>query len=102
MSTVLQAYQFALDPTPEQQAVLSSHCGAARFAYNWGLARVKAVLDQRSAERSYDIAADQLTPAMSWSAYSLRKAFNAAKDEVAPWWGGELQGSLRLGAGQSG
>lgn len=87
MSTVLQAYQFALDPTPEQQAVLSSHCGAARFAYNWGLARVKAVLDQRSAERSYDIAADQLTPAMSWSAYSLRKAFNAAKDEVAPWWG---------------
>ncbi|SFT67197.1 transposase [Actinopolyspora lacussalsi subsp. righensis] len=87
MTMVLRAYQFALDPTPDQQAALSSHCGAARFVYNWALAQVKAVLDQRAAERSYDVAEDQLTPAMNWSAYSLRKAWNAAKDEVAPWWG---------------
>ena len=86
-TTVLQAYQFALDPTPEQQAALSSHCGAARFAFNWGLNRVKAVLDQRSAERSYGIAEHDLTPTVSWSAYSLRKAWNIAKHEVAPWWG---------------
>ncbi|WP_438388729.1 IS607 family element RNA-guided endonuclease TnpB [Actinopolyspora saharensis] len=87
MSTVVRAYQFALDPTSRQQAMLSSHCGAQRFAFNWGLARVKAVLDQRAAERSYGLDEDQLTPAVSWSAYSLRKAFNAVKHGVAPWWG---------------
>ncbi|MDP9642977.1 putative transposase [Actinopolyspora lacussalsi] len=87
MATVLQAYQFALEPTPDQRAMLSSHCGAARFAYNWGLAQVKAVMEQRSAERSYDLPEDQLTPSMPWSAYSLRKAWNTAKHDVAPWWG---------------
>jgi hypothetical protein len=28
-TTVLQAYRFALDPTPEQDAVLGSHCGGS-------------------------------------------------------------------------
>lgn len=84
---VLRAYQFALDPAVEQAALLASHCGAARFAYHWGLAHGKTVLDQRSAERSYGLGEDQLTPSVSWSAYSLRKTWNAAKDEVAPWWG---------------
>ncbi len=87
MTTVLQAYQFALDPTGQQQAMLSSHCGAARFAHNWGLAQVRAVLNQREAERSYGVPESELTPSLNWSAYSLRKAWNAAKDEVAPWWG---------------
>ncbi|SDK77195.1 transposase [Actinopolyspora mzabensis] len=86
-STVVQAYQFALDPTPQQRAMLSSHCGAARFAYNWALAQVKAVMNQRDTERSYDVAEDDLTPTMNWSAYSLRKAWNATKNEAAPWWG---------------
>ncbi|GAB3557084.1 putative transposase [Actinopolyspora lacussalsi] len=87
MTTVLQAYQFALDPTGQQQAMLSSHCGAARFTHNWGLAQVRAVLNQREAERSYGVPESELTPSLNWSAYSLRKAWNAAKDEVAPWWG---------------
>ncbi|MGJ7905586.1 IS607 family element RNA-guided endonuclease TnpB [Actinopolyspora sp. H202] len=87
MTTVLQVYQFALDPTGQQQAMLSSHCGAARFAHNWGLAQVRAVLNQREAERSYGVPESELTPSLNWSAYSLRKAWNAAKDEVAPWWG---------------
>ncbi len=87
MSTVLKAYQFALDPTFEQCAALSSHCGAARFTYNWGLSRVKTVLNQREAERSYGLGEDQLTPVLNWTAYSLRKTWNAAKDEAAPWWG---------------
>ncbi|WP_198163406.1 helix-turn-helix domain-containing protein [Rhodococcus sp. WMMA185] len=86
MNTVLQAYRFALDPTSAQDAMLRSHCGAQRFAYNWGLATVKANLDQRAAERSYRIADDDLTPAVDWSAYSLRKAWNLAKEETAPWW----------------
>jgi putative transposase len=29
---------------------------------------------------------DQLTPSLSWSAYSLRKLWNRVKDEIAPWW----------------
>lgn len=45
------------------------------------------MLNQRRAERSYGIGEDDLTPSMSWSAYSLRKSWNAAKNEVAPWWG---------------
>jgi putative transposase len=50
------------------------------------LARVRANLDQRAAEKSYDIPVDQLTPLVSWSAYGLRKDWNQAKDEVASWW----------------
>lgn len=59
---------------------------AYQFAFNWGLALIKATLGQREAERSYGIPVDQLTPSVSWSAYSLRKTFNQAKDEIAPWW----------------
>ena len=83
----LVAYRFALDPTPAQERALRSHAGAARVAFNWGLAQVLANLDQREAERSYGIGGDDLTPSLSWSLYSLRKAWNAAKDMVAPWWG---------------
>jgi putative transposase len=83
---VIQAYRFALDPSPVQERMLRSHCGAQRFAYNWGLALVKANLDQRHAEASYGLTADGVTPAVSWSAYSLRKLWNQVKDIVAPWW----------------
>jgi putative transposase len=82
----LQAYRFALDPTPAQERALRSHCGAARFAFNWGLRRVRANIGQREAEKSYGVAGDDLTPALSWSLYSLRKDWNAAKADVAPWW----------------
>jgi hypothetical protein len=83
----LLAYRFALDPTPAQERDMASHCGAARVAYNWGLAHVKAVAGQREAEATYGISRQDLTPAVSWSLYSLRKEWNAAKGEVAPWWG---------------
>jgi putative transposase len=87
VSTFLQAYRFALDPTCAQETALRSHCGGQRFAFNWGLARVRANLDQREAERSYGVTGEQLTPSMSWSAYSLRKDWNQVKGEAAPWWG---------------
>lgn len=86
MSVVLQAYRFALDPNPVQEAGLRSHCGAQRFAFNWGLGLVKANLAQREAERSYGIAEELLTPAVSWSAYGLRKLWNQVKDAIAPCW----------------
>lgn len=83
----VQAYQFALEPTERQAEQLRSHCGGQRVAFNWGLARVKANLSRRQAERSYGIAEEELTPSLNWSAYSLRKAWNQVKAEVAPWWG---------------
>lgn len=84
--TVTHAYRFALDPTPRQVGALLAHAGAARVAFNWGLAQVKANLGQREAERTYGTAERDLTPAFGWSMYSMRKAWNQAKEDVAPWW----------------
>ena len=36
-----RAYLFALAPSPAQERMLRSHAGAARFAWNWGLARCR-------------------------------------------------------------
>lgn len=86
MTGVHQAYRFALDLTPRQQRAVLSHCGAARVAYNWALAQVKANLDQRTAERTYGLTEDVLTPSLDWSLAGLRRLWNAAKAEIAPWW----------------
>ncbi|MET7333775.1 IS607 family element RNA-guided endonuclease TnpB [Nonomuraea sp. NPDC005650] len=82
---VVQAYRYALDPTPSQEGALASHCGAARFAFNWGLGLVKAALDQRQAEKTYGISGDLLTE-VPWSLPALRRMWNIAKGTVAPWW----------------
>ena len=83
---VAQGYRFALDPSSAQISMLESHCGAARFAFNHMLDVVKTNLDQRSAERSYGIAEQDLTPLQGWSLAKLRKTWNVHKSEVAPWW----------------
>ncbi len=83
---MIRGYLFALDPTPAQVQEFRSHCGGQRYAYNFGLALVRANLEQRAAERTYGIAEGDLTPAVSWSAYSLRRAWNTAKHDLAPWW----------------
>lgn len=83
---VVRAYRYALNLTSAQQRMVLAHCGAARVAHNWGLARVQANLDQRRAERSYGIAGAELTPPLSWSLSSLRREWNQAKEQVAPWW----------------
>jgi len=77
VATVIQAYRFALDPTPTQRRALASHCGAARVAYNWGLALVKAQLDQRRSDPSIRV---------PWTLPDLRREWNQAKDNAAPWW----------------
>jgi putative transposase len=83
---LIRAYLFALDPTNPQAGQMRSHCGAQRVAYNWCLARVKANWAQRRAEQSYGIPEVERTPWINTSAYSLRKEWNAAKEQVAPWW----------------
>lgn len=82
----IQAYRFALDLTPGQERDVYAHAGAARVAHNWALVRVKAVMEQRAAERTYGVPDELLTPSLSWSLPALRKAWNAAKADVAPWW----------------
>lgn len=42
---MFEAVKVALDPTPAQERLMLSHAGAARFAYNAGLAHVKAALE---------------------------------------------------------
>src|ERR1700747_2781285 len=82
---MLRAYRFALDPTPAQARALASHCGAARKAFNEGLAHVRRCLDQRAAERSYGVPEQQLTE-VPWTLLALRRWWNLHKDELAPWW----------------
>ncbi len=74
---VVQAYRFALDPTPVKERACRSHVGARRFAYNWGLAVVKARLDAK--QRGEDVRIPSTLPA-------LRRAWNRDKVHVAPWW----------------
>jgi putative transposase len=70
---VTQAYRFALEPAPAQERALRSHAGAARFAWNWGLARCQERYD---AEGKWHPAVD------------LHRLWNAAKkaDPALAWW----------------
>lgn len=63
---------------PDDPSMVRSHFGARRFAYNWALARVKADLDTRTAEREH--------VSLKWSLDALRKEWNQVKDDAAPWW----------------
>ncbi|PZN03006.1 MAG: transposase, partial [Bacillota bacterium] len=74
---VLQAYRFALDPTPRQERALASHVGARRFAFNWGLALVKERLEARARGEDVEV---------PWTLPALRREWNRQKHVVAPWW----------------
>lgn len=63
---------------PERASLVRSHFGARRFAYNWALSQVKADMDAKSINPSH--------ASIPWSLQALRKSWNRAKDEVAPWW----------------
>ena len=72
-ATVIQAYRFALDPAPAQERMPGSHAGAARFAWNWGLARCQ---QRYQAEGRW------------YSGIELHKLWNAQKkaDPALAWW----------------
>ena len=78
---------------------MSSYCGAARFAFNWALAQATGNLEARAAERAAGEAEHDLTPSLSWSAFSLSKRWNAAKHEAAPWWRDVSMHTFRTGIG---
>jgi putative transposase len=74
-----RGFRFEVEPTsPEQPERIAQSFGARRFAYNWALAKVKTNLDARDADPS--------VPPLPWDFYQLRRRWNQAKAEVAPWW----------------
>jgi putative transposase len=83
---VTQVVKIRLDPTPAQAEVLRGYCGTARGVYNTLLFRLRANLGQRAAERSYGIADEDLTPALSWHKYSLEKLLRENREQWVPWW----------------
>jgi putative transposase len=70
---VVQGYRFALDPAPAQERMLRSHAGAARFAWNWGLARC---VERHTAQGQW------------YSGAELHRLWNARKkaDPALSWW----------------
>jgi putative transposase len=81
---VLQAFRYELDPNNAQRSALASHAGAARYAWNWGLARVKEALDARAAE----IATGAEPCARIPDAMTLSRAWNVWKKQPGncSWW----------------
>ena len=94
---VYQAFRFELCPNNLDRSALSSHAGAARFAYNWGLATVSAQMMAYESCRVLALrqgaGADE---AKGWARAvvgplfctlpALRREWDRAKYEVAPWW----------------
>ena len=85
-----EAVKVRLDPTPRQLRLMASHAGAARFAYNAGLAHVKEALDSGE-------------PA-DWSHYGLLRWWNANKDALAVnrdtgvvWWSQNSKEAYSMG-----
>jgi putative transposase len=81
---IIQAFTFALDPTPDQAAHIARFFGARRKAFNWTLDQIKTDLEH------YRETGESSTPP---SFYSLRKRWNAEKDTVCVndttgdvWW----------------
>jgi len=81
---VFQAFRYELDPNNAQRSALASHAGAARYAWNWGLARVKEALDARRAEISSGAAPCTEIP----DAMTLSRSWNVWKKQPGncSWW----------------
>jgi hypothetical protein len=76
---VARGFRFEVEPTsPEQRSRIAQQFGGRRFAHNWALAQVKANLDACQADPGILL--------LAWNAYRLRKQWNQAKHQVAPWW----------------
>ena len=104
----LQAFRFELDPNNEARSALASHAGAARFAFNWGLALIKDRLDARRVLEALAVRqgattaeaavwAAGLAGPVPWSLPGLRRQWNQAKDHVAPWWAANSKEAYNAG-----
>ena len=82
---VTQVVKLRLEPSPAQVELLRGYCGTARAAYNILLYQVRANLGQRAAEKTYDIAEADLTPALSWHRFGLEKLLRENRAQWLPW-----------------
>ncbi|WP_454195511.1 RNA-guided endonuclease TnpB family protein [Nocardia sp. Marseille-Q1738] len=67
-------FRYCLDPTVEQQSVLTRHAGAARFAFNQCLDMVKTALTHRNTDPQHPV---------PWTGFDLINAFNTWKKTEA-------------------
>jgi putative transposase len=81
---IVQAYRFALDPSPTQRRMLVSHAGAARFAWNWALARCQ---ERYETERRWHSAPElhlmwnqvkKVDPSLAWWSENSKCAYQEA------------------------
>jgi putative transposase len=82
---VSQVVKLRLEPSPAQVELLRGYCGTARAAYNIPLYQVRANVGQRAAEKTYDIAADDVTPALPWHRFGLEKLLRENRAQWLPW-----------------
>src|SRR5918994_7041208 len=76
---VARGFVFEVETTSlDQPARVAQAFGARRYACNWALGQVKANLDAHTA--------DPTVPLLAWNFFELRRAWNQAKQDVAPWW----------------
>jgi putative transposase len=82
---VTRAYAYALDPTPEQTALLRSHVGGSRFAYNALLGLVKENWDENRAkkEAGVEVTNDDY---IDTGHFGLLYLWAHHRPELAPWW----------------
>ena len=92
----MRAVLVPLDPTPAQEQLLRSYCGASRFAYNWTVATAKANLNMRDEERRTGIGEADLTK-LDWSEWSMTPLWNTVKNDVAPWYRDVTKHAFRSG-----
>ena len=105
---VFQAFRFELCPNNLARSALSSHAGAARFAYNWGLAtvsahmagyescRVLALRQGAGGVEAKDWASEVVGP-LPCTLPALSREWNRAKYEVAPWWASNSKEAYKSG-----
>ena len=85
---VVRGAQFEVE-WPADQAVVRSHFGGRRYAYNWALGQVKADMDARKDDPAHR--------STGWNLAELRKAWNQARHDQAPWWAGNSKEAYSSG-----
>jgi putative transposase len=77
--------------------VLRSHCGGQRYAVNWGLALVTAVMDQRKAEASYGIPPGGVDAVAELATLQPAEPVESGRGHDRAVVGGELERGVLLG-----
>lgn len=84
MVTTYYAARIPLDPSPSQERQFNRYAGAARFAYNTGLAHIKEQLEERKQQQEAGVAKNDLIK-IDANRESLGKWWRANRDTLAPW-----------------